>query len=152
MVVVVGLFACATPFRLRGEVWRNPEANVEVPDLSREGWRRVHLDGAQLAFHSEEEGVIALRAECGDRMPDLRWAGRDLWLGIPRRELVVVEREVAGHPAIEVSGEADGVRVRAVVVQTDRCLLDVAYVRPADVPDSGALDRFLERTRLGEQG
>jgi hypothetical protein len=150
LVVVVGLFACLSPFRLRGEVWRHPEAKVEVPDLGREGWRRIRLDGAQLAFQSDEEGVIALRAECGNRTPELQWAGRELWFGIPRGELAVEDREVGGRPAIEVSGEADGVRVRAVVVRSDRCLLDVAHVRPADIPDSGVLDRFLARTRMGD--
>jgi hypothetical protein len=122
---------------------------VAVPDLTHEGWRRLRVDGAELAFEKNGEGIIAMRVSCGQRAGSLRSAGRDLWLGIPRRELAFREIEVGGHPAVETSGLADGAAVRAVVVTTDGCVLDLAHVRPESQPDSGALEQLLEGLRFG---
>jgi hypothetical protein len=121
-----------------------------VPDLTREGWRRVRLDGTHLAFQKNGEGVIALRVSCHQSPRPIQWSGRDLWLGIPRQDLVVREREVAGRSAVEMTAQADGTAVRAVVVEEDRCVMDVAHVRPEDQSDTGVLDRFLDGLKFGE--
>ncbi len=152
LVFVLWLSGCAgTSFRLHGNAWRSPDAHLAVPDLTREGWERVRLDGADLAFRRGENGVIAVRARCGQAPRPLEWAGRELWFGIERGEVTLAKREIAGRPAVETSGEADGVTVRAVVVESGDCIFDFAYVRPADVPASDALEGFLARIEfMGE--
>lgn len=122
-----------------------------MPDLGREGWRRVRLEGTDLAFEREGEGVLALRAQCGEEPRDLESAGRELWIGIRREGLVVRDREVGGWPALEIGGRADGVGVRAVVIRTERCLVDVAHVRPGGEPDAGVLERLLGGLRFEER-
>jgi hypothetical protein len=152
LICVVVLTGCAAgAFDRRGDVWRHAGAGFEVPDLTREGWRRLRLDGAQLAFEKNGEGVIALRVIC-DRSPrPLRWAGRDLWLGIPREDLVVREREIRGRPAVETAGRAEGTVVRAVIVENERCVVGAAHVRPGEQVDTGILDHFLDGLRFEEK-
>jgi hypothetical protein len=65
--------------------------------------------------------------------------------------MVVREFEVGGRSAVEMAARADGVSVRAVVVEGDPCLVDFAHVRPEGSSENGTLDRFLERVRFGEE-
>lgn len=131
-------------------MWRHESARLEVPDLTREGWERVSIDGADLAFEREGEGVIAVRAECGGPPRALEWAGRELWLGIERKDLALREREVGGWPAVELSGEAQGVQVRAVVIQREGCLVDVAHAGPPGSSGEDPLERVLGALRFEE--
>jgi hypothetical protein len=152
LACVVFLSGCtASSFYRNGTAWRHRDAEVVAPDLMREGWKRVRVPETDLAFRKNGEGVIAMRVSCNGQPRSLLGAGRDLWLGIPRQQLLVRELEVNGRPAVETIGVADGTEVRAVVVETDGCVLDVAHVRVEDEPDSGVLERFLDKLRFGEQ-
>ena len=151
LICVVVLSGCAASgFHRRGELWRHKGAEFEVPDLTREGWRRFRLGGADLAFQKNGEGVIAVRVSCNHSPRPLQWAGRDLWLGIPREGLTVREREVGGRPAVETTGQAEGTAVRAVTVENEQCVMDVAHARLEDEADTGVFDRFLDGLRFGE--
>jgi hypothetical protein len=152
LICVVLLSGCLTSsFHQREATWRHCDSGLVVPDLAQEGWERFRLRGAELAFQKNGEGVIAVRVVCDGRERPLRWAGRDLWLGIPREDLVVREREVGGRSAIETAGRAEGAVVRAVVVEGDPCLVDFAHVHPVGSAVNGALDGLLERVRFGEE-
>jgi len=147
------------PFDGNDGLLRHPLHPVAVPDLTAQGWEPVEFDEADLAFRKRGSGMIAVRSRCGSGSRPLVWETRDLWLGIPRQDLVSRELRVHGFPARETRAESQGLRVRTLSVQAERCTLDIAHVAlplAADGSDASldaVLDAFVEATRLvGEAG
>lgn len=132
-----------------GMLW-HPRHPLAVPDLAASGWRRVEVEGADLAFQKDRSGVIAVRVRCSGRRRPLPWESRELWLGIPRSMVRRRSMEVAGRPAVETIAQSGGLQIRTVVVKSEGCAVDLAHVVPPDsISDSGSVfDEFLVRTRL----
>jgi hypothetical protein len=149
-LLVLAAGCLSTAFAPReGALWHR-SGEFAVPDLTLDGWERVRLDEADVAFRGGSEEVIAVRAACGDRSEDPLRRHRDLWLGIERSDFRWTPRSVGEHEALEATARANGVAVRTVVIRAPGCLIDVVHARPEGSPDSGALERFLAGMRLGE--
>ncbi len=131
-----------------GLIWHRSRS-FAVPDLHAEGWERVRVKDADVAFQSER-GVIAVRAECKGAEGPPHGRTRDLWLGIERTELERSERSVGPYPAYQTLARANGVMVRTVVFRTPQCWVDVAHVAPIDRDDPQVLDQFVARIRVGD--
>lgn len=129
-----------------GLIWHRSHG-LAVPDLGSEGWERVQVRDAGVAFRSSL-GVIAIRAECNGPEGAPLARARDLWLGIDRTELERTERSVGEYPAYQTLARSEQVMVHTVVFRTMRCWVDVAHVAPIDVDDPQVLERFLERIRV----
>ncbi len=131
-----------------GLIWHHSRS-FAVPDLGAEGWERVGVEDADVAFQSVR-GVIAIRAECDGAKGPPHGRARDLWLGIERTELERSERSVGSYPAYETLARAKDVMVRTIVFRTPRCWVDVAHVAPIERDDPQVLDQFVARIRFGD--
>ena len=146
------LGACAGPaFTPSGGLLWDRARQVGVPDLTREGWQRDSIRGADLAFRKRDRGWIAVRMRCpapGDELP-LRWESRELWLGIPRDALERRSLQIDGRSAVQMSARSGDLVLRTAVVRAGECSLDAAQSAPAQSADAGAsFERFLAGIRL----
>ncbi len=125
-----------------GLLW-HPGSPVAVPDLSRSGWERIQIDGADLAFDHSQYGVIAVRVRGDEEERPLLWESRSLWLGVAREDGAREERTVQGRVAVEMSARSEGLWLRTLVIQVEPgCLLDIAHVA-ADGDSRGIFDAFV---------
>ena len=151
----VSISGCFTPsYVARGDLLWHPTLAVAVPDLSRQGWERVSVDEADVAFTRPGSGVIAARLRCpapADDVP-LRWEGRELWLGVPRREMERFHFDLDGYEAVNISAASDGLFLRTLTVRTERCSLDVVQVAPLDSDHDEEFESFLRGVRLRPEG
>lgn len=148
--VVVVAAGCATRWIPQDQLLWHPDYPLAVPDLSQEGWQRASIDGAEIAFGRQGEGVIAVHATCPVRKRDtpLRWQGRELWLGIPRGDMERFHFDVEGYEGVNISAESDGLYLRTLTVKTEQCLIDVVQVAPVDSPHDQIFENFVRRMRL----
>ncbi len=132
----------------------HPTGSFAVPDLASGAasgsWRRVQLDGAEVAFRSRRSGVIAVRARCEAERESSEVESRHLWLGIERGPAERRPITVAGAPAVETIATSEGVRVRTIVIETGSCTLDLAHAISETASPSGAFDEFVRGVRLAE--
>ena len=151
VLVALLSLACVTPPYLsrNGRLW-HPRQPVGVPDLSERGWQRVGVDGADLAFRREGDGVIAVRVRCPapDGQVPLRWEARRLWLGVPRDEIERQPLDVDGYPGVHISSSSRELHLRTLVVRTEACSLDVAQVAPLASPHAAVFEEFVSGIRL----
>ena len=127
-----------------------------VPDLAGSGrdfgaWTRVKINGAQIAFGSQDGGVIAVRSWCDEDQQPLDIESRHLWLGLPLEGRERRRIQVAGVPAIETLGSSSGVRIQTVVVEAGNCTVDLAYAVPEDQPRGSAFESFLVGVRVRQE-
>lgn len=150
--------ACtSTAFVREGGLLRHAEPPIAIPDLSAEGWRRIDVGEADLAFRKPNEGVIAIRLRCPSSEPEvpLRWEARHLWLGIEREDFKQETLRVDGHPAVEMSALQGNSLIRTVVVRVGACSLDLVQVAPIQSEEArNRFDRLLTelRTEPGPTG
>jgi len=132
-----------------GLLWE-PESRVAVPDLSRSGWERVDIDGADLAFEHPEHGVIAVRVRSDMEDRPLLWESRSLWLGVPRDGGAREEVTVHGRTAVKMSARSQGLWLRTLVIEIEPgCLLDIAHAtREQDT--RGVFDVFVAGIVFGQ--
>lgn len=150
-IALIACAACVTPgYVPRDGLLRHPRHPVAVPDLAAQGWERVPLDDADLAFQRDGAGVIAVRVRCPASRHPLQWESRGLWLGIDRGDEERSALEVDGHPAVETFAESGRLRVRTVLVRTPACSVAIAYVAPPGGEDLATFEGFIQGLRLGE--
>jgi hypothetical protein len=146
--VAVALFAgCAHAESFDGGVLRKGALRIELGPVPA-SWRRVHVEGADLAFRDDERG--------GSTLFDVRCGGRDddAPLGILTQNLVMgtTERDFAAQDVIPFDGrEAMHSRLRAkldgvpmqydiYVMKKDGCVYDLVYVAPPEQFEAGTTD------------
>lgn len=154
-ILLLGLLpACAgVRYAARdGRLW-HPRAPIAVPDLPRaawgDGWTRVRVPDADLAFSRPGAGVIAVRVRCGKKPAMLTRAARDRWLGIERARMQSREISLHGHSGVDSVAQVRELEARLVVVQVDDCLVDLARVAPRGNPGGEVFESFLAELRLG---
>ena len=146
--------ACVGPLFVERDamLWHRSGA-FAVPDLAGSGrepgaWMRVELDGAQIAFSSQDGRVIAVRSWCDEDQQPIDVENRHLWLGLPSGDRQRRRVQVAGVPAIETTGLSSGVRIQTVVVEAGDCTVDLAYAAREGQHGTSAFERFLGGVRV----
>ncbi|MDP8998671.1 MAG: hypothetical protein M3O46_01010 [Myxococcota bacterium] len=155
VVLLAGLVAvataCAHGDAFDGEVLRKGDLTVHVGPLP-PNWRRVEVQGADLAFRDEaREGSTLFSVRCGRRDDDapLSVLTEHLIMGTTDREFESEERvPLDGREAMHsiLRAKLDGVSMQyeIYVMKKDGCLYDVVYVSSPDHFAEGApdFDRF----------
>ena len=142
---------CLAPrYQERGDLLWHPEQALAIPNLSRQGWERVSVDDADVAFTRPGSGVIAARVRCPAPKGDvpLRWEGRELWLGVARGDMERFHFDLDGYEAVNMSAPADGLHLRTLTVRTETCSLDVVQVAPLPSDHHREFEDFLRGVRL----
>jgi hypothetical protein len=136
---------CVAPrFLQEGPLLRYEAGEFAVPDLSRSGWERVEVEGADVAFRHPSEGTIAVHSTCGLSEPlSLKWRSRELYLGVDAERRSQRPLEVNGLPAWEIVASVDGVWIRTILIWTGSCLVDLALARRESAEESEAFEGFV---------
>jgi hypothetical protein len=121
------------------------------------GWRRVTVDGADLAFRDDERSGSALfNARCGRRDDDapLSVLTEHLIMGTTEREfdaqdVVPFDRREAMHTLLRAKLDGVPMQYDIYVMKKDGCVYDLVYVAPPDRFAAGAAD--FERFASGLQ-
>lgn len=131
VVPLLALSACAAP-SFQNNVYRNGRVAYRIGELG-EDWRRVLVQGGQLAFHHRDGGTISVAGWCKD-LEDvpLDVLTNHLLFGV---EVSREEREritLDGRAALRtlVRGELDGVPIamETVVSKKDGCTYDLQLI------------------------
>jgi hypothetical protein len=125
-----------------GGVYRQGEIAYRVGALGF-AWRRVRVEGGQLAFHHDKGGTISAIATCAgpDHDAPLDVLTNHLLIGIDQRvEVGRAPATLDGRAALRtrVDGTLDGVPVTLdlVVVKRDGCVYDLQLVTGPTAYDS----------------
>jgi hypothetical protein len=146
-VLALAGMACAHGDSFEEGVLRKGDLAVHVGPLPA-GWRRVEVDGADLAFRDDaREGSTLFDVRCGRRDDDapLSVLTGHLMMGTTERELETQEtipfdgRE-AMHSAFRAKLDGVPMRYDIYVMKKDGCVYDIVYVAPPDHFDEGARD------------
>jgi hypothetical protein len=121
------------------------------------GWRRVTVDGADLAFRDDERSGSALfNARCGRRDDDapLSVLTEHLIMGTTEREfdaqdVVPFDRREAMHTLLRAKLDGVPMQYDIYVMKKDGCVYDLVYVAPPNRFAAGAAD--FERFASGLQ-
>jgi hypothetical protein len=147
-IVASGCFT--PPYVESGDLLWHPDRVLAIPNLSHQGWQRVSVEDADVAFTRPGSGVIAVRVRCPVPKGDvpLRWEGRGLWLGVPRGDMERFHFDLDGYEAVNISAASDGLQLRTLTVRTDECSLDVVQVAPLASDHHQEFEGFLRGVRL----
>jgi hypothetical protein len=142
---------CASADAFEGGVLRKGDLHVRFGPVP-EGWRRIPVDGADLAYRDDpREGSTLFDVHCHDRDGDapLPVLTEHLIMGTTARDVQLAEtlpfdgREVL-HTLM--SAKLDGVAMRydLYVMKKDGCVYDVVFVAPPGTFEQGrpGFERF----------
>jgi hypothetical protein len=146
--------ACADGGSLRGDLLVKGAAHVRLGPVP-PGWRRVELEGADLAYRDEaREGSAMFHVRCGGKDDDapLTVLTEHLIMGTTEREFVSQDTVPFDHREAQhtlMRAKLDGVPMQfdIFVMKKDGCVYDLVYVAPPDRFGAGAGD--FERFALG---
>ncbi len=154
LAIVLAIVAgCAHVDALRDGVLRKGSLRVGIGPVPTE-WRRVSVEGADLAFRDDVRGGSALFVvHCGDRRDDapLSILTENLIMGTTDRDfesqkVVPFDGREAMHTVVRA--KLDGVRMQydIYVMKKDACVYDVVYVAPPAHYSDGSADfeRFVD--------
>jgi hypothetical protein len=138
--LVLLLAACAGDLVAMKTGFRNPRLGYTIARPSEEAgeWRRVDLEGADLAFRGPGGATMSLLARCGQARPvNPAILARNLLIGVGDRE---IERAApvahAGHPGweqvVRVRGDGTPLTLKTVTVATQRCVFDWVLTAGSD--------------------
>jgi len=145
LFVLVG--ACAHGDSFEAGVLRKGDMRVEV-GLVPAGWRRVEVEGADLAFRDDaREGSALFDVRCGRRDDDapLSVLTQHLIMGTTERdidtqEVVPFDRREAMHTVLHAKLDGVPMQYDLYVMKKDGCVYDLAYVAPPGRFADGAAD------------
>jgi len=165
VALLCALLACAGPLRRtpdgRFHHDRHHYTIAAPPTVSGVTWKRVDVDGADLAFRGSDTSLLTVMSECrpvGEARASL--LARQLLIGIDERQRVE-SHPVAlhGDPGwMQVFRTLDGrreVEVRSVTIRGGRCVFDMLWVGPPGAPGADAFDGWwssFQRDRSAERG
>ncbi|MCP3099161.1 hypothetical protein LZ198_09800 [Myxococcus sp. K15C18031901] len=136
------------------------DVRYRVGELPR-SWRRVWLDGNDLAFSEEGTGrALSVNATCkGHDDPSLQVLTRHLLTGFTEREdlgqwLIAMDGREALRSRYRVKMDGVPVELELVVLKKDNCVFDFSYVAPPGtaaerMPDFDALLAGFHAERRG---
>jgi hypothetical protein len=153
VALVVGLVACAHADDLQGRVLRAGDVTVELGPVPG-SWRRVRVDGGNLAYRDDDRSAVALldvRCGRGDDAPLTSLTGH-LIMGTTERQyekqdVVPFDGREALHTLLAAKLDGVAMHYDIYVTKKDGCVEDLVYVAPPDRFASGASD--FERFALG---
>jgi len=147
VLVALALAACAHSETFEQGTLRKGELSVQLGPLPA-GWRRVLVEGADLAFRDDDhDGSVLFDVRCGH-------ADDDAPLSILTEHLIMgtTERDFESQEIMPFDGrEAMRTRLRAkldgvpmqyeiYVMKKDGCVYDLVYVAPPDRFEDGTAD------------
>jgi hypothetical protein len=140
--------------KFEDDVLRKGDLRVEVGPVP-PGWRRIQVDGADLAFRDDErEGSILFDVRCGQRDDDAPLAALTAHLimgtterDFDRQEVIPFDRREAMHTLLRAKLDGVPMRYDIYVMKKDGCVYDLVYVAGPGRFDEGARD--FERFALG---
>lgn len=135
--------ACATgPMVATGTGWRNRDLGytIAAPEAGAGPWRRIRVEGADLAFRGAYGETLSLLSHCAERAGTPRIQARNLTIGLggatPLASGPISLRGDAGWAqSFELDRDATRVRVHAVTLVSDGCTFD--WVLSARAPEPG---------------
>jgi hypothetical protein len=136
------------------DVLRKGDLRVQVGPVP-SGWRRMSVDGADLAFRDDDRsGSAMLDVRCGRRDDDtpLISLTQQLIMGTTDRqfdtqEVVPFDRREALHSLLRAKLDGVPMQYDIYVMKKDGCVYDLVYVAAPDRFAEGAAD--FERFALG---
>lgn len=148
LLLVLLLPACGGP-RFDGSTLHKRHVDYRVGPLD-PGFRRVEVEGNDLAFHKPGAGTIAVHASCRDYddvpQPVLL---KHLLFGLSHRtylvqEEVVIDGRGAQHAVVDA--ELDGVPVRLELYLLTRanCVFDLSYISDRTARAQADFTRFVQ--------
>jgi hypothetical protein len=150
--IVVALGAACSHEAWDGRVFHAGRESFRTGDVPAT-WRRVQLEGVQLAFHDDaSNGSITVHAQCGRDADDVPLSAltKHLLIGFTEREFTREDTiPFDGREALhtEVFAKLDGVRLglSIYVLKKDGCVYDLVYVAAPDRYPTGlpAFDSFV---------
>ncbi len=155
--VVLLLSACAHAETFEDGVFRKGDLAVYFGPRPA-AWRRVDVDGADLAFRDDaREGAALFDVRCGRRDDDapLSVLTEHLIMGTTEREVesrltIPFDGREAMHTLLHAKLDGVPMQYDIYVMKKDGCVYDVVYVAPPDHFAEGAPD--FERFTLGLHG
>jgi len=121
-------------------------------------WRRVHVDGADLAFRDDErDGSALFDVRCGQRDDDVPLTAltEHLIMGTTEREfdsqdVLPFDRREAMHTVLRAKLDGVPMQYDIYVMKKDGCVYDLVYVAPPGRFGDGAADfqRFARGTHV----
>jgi hypothetical protein len=154
--VVVLAAACAHGDSFEGGVLRKGDLIVHVGPLP-PNWRRVDVEGADLAFRDDaREGSTLFSVRCGRRDDDapLRVLTQHLIMGTTDREFdaeetIPFDGREAMHSRLRAKLDGVPMQYEIYVMKKDGCVYDIVYVASLDHFAEGApdFDRFVHGVR-----
>ncbi len=148
--------ACGHGASFEDSVYRKGALEVRVGPVP-PAWRRVSIDGADLAFRDDARSGSALfNVRCGNRDDDapLEALTAHLIMGTTDRvydsqETVPFDRREAMHTLLRAKLDGVPMQYDIYVMKKDGCLYDLVYVAPPDRFAEGSAD--FERFAQGLQ-
>jgi hypothetical protein len=136
------------------DVLRKGDLRVAVGPVPAD-WRRIQVDGADLAFRDDARGGSALfDVRCGGKDDDapLSALTGHLIMGttervFERQEVVPFDRREAMHTLLQAKLDGVAMRYDIYVMKKDGCVYDLVYVAAPERFEEGAKD--FERFALG---
>jgi hypothetical protein len=155
LVVVAIAPGCAHGDVLQGGVLHKGDLRVELGPVP-SSWRRVEVDGADLAFRDDaRDGSALFDVRCRGRDDDAPLAilTQNLIMGTTDRdfesqEVVPFDRREAMHTRLRAKLDGVPMQYDIYVMKKDGCLYDLVFVAPPDHFVEGAADfgRFVAGT------
>lgn len=133
-------------------IWLDGE-RLGIPDLTASGWERLESPDYAAVFRKEGASSFAVRVRGADEADDVPERWRRVH-AVPAEAVRTSARRFAGRDAVEHEapcGEAE--LLRTVVVRTERALIDIGQLAPADIDHRARFEAFLAEVRLeGDAG
>jgi hypothetical protein len=141
------LAGCAHEEAFQQGVLRKGDLRVEVGPVP-STWRRVDVDGADLAYRDDgRSGSALFDVRCGARDDDapLSILTQNLIMGTTQRdfesqEIVPFDRREALHSKLHARLDGVPMQYDIYVMKKDGCIYDLVYVAPPDRFADGAAD------------
>jgi hypothetical protein len=152
--VLAVLVACSHSVSIEDDVLHKGELRVQLGPVP-QSWRRVNLDGADVAFRDEERsGSVLFDVRCNGRDDDapLSSLTGHLIMGTTERkyeseEVIPFDRREALHTVLRAKLDGVPMRYDIYVMKKNGCVFDLVYIAPPDRYEEGATD--FERFALG---
>lgn len=158
LVAATVLASCAHADSFDGHVLHKSGVTVRVGEVP-SGWRRITVDGADLAFRDDRRSGSALfDVRCDSRNDDapLSVLTDHLIMGTTEREFdsqetVPFDNREALHTLLRAKLDGVPMQYDLYVMKKDGCVYDLVYVAPPDRFAEGAADfeRFAGSMRAG---
>jgi len=157
LLAALSAVACGRGASIEGNVLRKGDVRIQVGPVP-STWRRIQVDGADLAFRDDEkEGSALFDVRCGQRDDDapLTTLTEHLIMGTTERqfdtqEVLPFDRREAMHTVLRAKLDGVPMQYEMYVMKKDGCVCDLVYVAPPDrfADGSAEFQRFARGVHL----